>query len=90
VHPGRQLVNPATWSENPATWIAEACWSLRVRQTRKRLRESMELGLGPGRESNEELRHTTNSTTTSSSQPNLVSTTNQPSHDTNAGIRSQR
>ena len=44
-------------------------------------RESMELGLEPGRKSNEELRHTPNSTTTGSPHTDLVSTSNQPSHD---------
>ena len=40
----------------------------------------MESLLGPGRESNEELRYTINSTTTGSSHTNPVPTTNQPSH----------
>ena len=42
---------------------------------------TMESPLGPGRESNEELRYTINSTTTGSSHTNPVPTTNQPSHD---------
>ena len=48
-------------------------------------RESMESGFGPGRESNQELRNTPNSTTTGSPHTDLVSTSNQPSHDTHAG-----
>ena len=45
----------------------------------------MESGFGPGRESNQELRNTPNSTTTGSPHTDLVSTSNQPSHDTHAG-----
>ena len=41
----------------------------------------MESGFGPGRESNQELRNTPNSTTTGSPHTDLVATTNQPSHD---------
>ena len=48
-------------------------------------RESMESGFGPGRESNQELRNTPNSTTTGSPHTDLVSTPDQPSHD--SGLR---
>ena len=41
----------------------------------------MESGFELGRESNQELRNTPNSTTTGSPHTDLVSTTNQPSHD---------
>ena len=61
-------------------------WGLRLQQQNSRNpevlgRESMESGFGPGRESKEELRHTPNSTTTGSPHTDLVSTSNQPSHD---------